>query len=174
MPKEPPPSLAVEPCPSPWRLIRIVLIALFAEIGFDFLVHAGILADLYKQPSPFLLPLDQAARLIPLGYLSFLIITALLAWLMVALEVRGGRRGLLFGLAFGGTVWASLVIGLASISTAGWSLLGGWFIGQSLELGIAGMVIGAGLKAERLTRVALSVAGFVIACLVVGIVLQNL
>ena len=97
-------------------------------LGFDFLFHAGLLAQLYVEPSPFLLPPEAAFRLIPLGYLSFLMMTLLLTWLMVKQRVQGGRDGFIFGLKLGGLIWGSLVIGLTSITSANYTCFwaGSW------------------------------------------------
>jgi hypothetical protein len=66
-------------------------------LGFDFLLHAGLLAGLYLQPSPFLLPPVTALALIPAGYLSFLLLAVLLVWLMRRLKLAGWRAGAIFG-----------------------------------------------------------------------------
>jgi hypothetical protein len=116
------------------RLVGVTLLAWFAVLGFDFFLHGGLLARLYAEPSPFLLPAEDAFRLIPLGYLSFLVFIILLVWLMVRQNIGGGSRGLVFGLQVGALVWGSLVLGLLSISTASLALMAGWFIGQTVGL----------------------------------------
>ena len=155
------------------RLVGVVLLAWFAVLGFDFLLHGGLLARLYAEPSPFLLAPEDAFRLIPLGYLSFLVSIVLLVWLMVRLGIRGRKAGFVFGLQVGALVWASLVLGLLSISTASWRLMLGWFVGQTVEAGIGGLVVGAGLTTDRLGRLLLYVLAFVIAAVVATIVLQS-
>ncbi len=155
------------------RLIGVTLLAWFAVIGFDFLLHGGILARLYVKSSPFLLPPEDAFRLIPLGYLSFLVFIFLLVWLMVRQEIDGWSSGLVFGLQVGALTWGSLVLGLLSISTASPELIIGWFIGQTVEAGIGGMVIGQGLVSNRLRRLVVYVVLFVIAAVVVTITLQS-
>lgn len=102
-----------------------------AMIGFDFFLHGGLLARLYLHPEPFLLPPEQSFALIPLGYLSLLLLSGLLAWLMLGLRIHRGRAGALFGLKLGVLVWGTLVLGLASISTASLALLAGWSRGRS-------------------------------------------
>ncbi len=158
---------------TPGRIIRVGLLAWISMLGVDFFLHAGLLAGLYQQESPFLLPPDQAFRLIPLGYFSFLLIAVLLLWLMVRLEIRGGRAGFSFGLRLGLLAWGALVLGLASITTAAPDLLVGWWLGQSLELGIAGGVVGAGLVQPGLRRLAGAVAGLVLLLLVLTVLLQS-
>lgn len=155
------------------RVTLIVVLSWLSMLGFDLLLHGGLLAKFYVEPSPFLLPPQMAFRYIPLGYLSFLILAILLVWVMVRLDVRGWRGGLLFGLKLGALVWGSMVIGLMSISTADWGLLFGWFCGQTLEMAIAGLFAGLGLGGMRLSRLFLIISAFVVLMFVVTVVLQS-
>jgi hypothetical protein len=123
------------------RLSIILFLGWLSILDFDFLLHAGLLTKLYLQPSAFLLSPAKAFKLIPLGYLSFLIFTILQLRLMVRLKIKGWRKGLSFGLKLGGLMWGAFILGLLSISTANIELLGGWFFGQMVERGIAGVVI---------------------------------
>jgi len=154
-------------------LLRLSAIAWLAMIGFDFLLHAGILAGLYLQPSPFLLPLQRAFQLIPVGYLSFLPLAWLLVWLMTRLKLAGWRAGAVFGLKLGGLAWGSFLLGLLSISTASVSLLVGWFVGQTLEMAMAGAVVGSGLAGVRLRRLFGVVAVFVLLSVITIGLLQS-
>lgn len=155
-------------------LLLLTSIAWLAMLGFDFFLHAGLLAGLYLQPSPFLLPPLAAFGLLPVGYLSFLLLAVLLAWLMIRLKLTGWRAGAIFGLELGGLTWGAFVLGLLSVSTASFSLLMGWFIGQTLELAIAGAVIGSGLAGMRLRRLFGVVIVFVLLSVITTIVLQSL
>jgi len=157
-----------------WRLTGITLLAWLSVIGFDFLLHASLLAPLYADPHPFLLPLERAFVLIPVGYLSFLIIVILVLWLMVRLKIAKWQAGFLFGLKLGALTWGSVAVGLMSISTAPLLLMVGWFVGQTIETGIAGLVIGAGLGAEKLRSIVLWVFLFALGSFILGVVLQNI
>jgi hypothetical protein len=156
------------------RLVGVVLLAWFAVLGFDFFLHGGLLARLYSEPSPFLLPPGEAFQFIPLGYLSFLVFEIFLVWLMLQLDVNGWRSGMVLGLQVGVFVWGALVLGLLSITTASLELMAGWFAGQTLEAGIGGMVTGAGLITERPWRLTIYVMIFVIIFIVVTVVLQSI
>jgi hypothetical protein len=156
------------------RMIQVTVLAWVAMLGVDALLHAGVLAGLYATPNPFLLSPEQAFGRIPLGYTAFLLQAVLLTWLCWRLDIRRAADGARFGLLLGGVIWGSLTLALASIAAAPAGLLVGWFIGQTVEMGVAGGVVGAGLKAERLRRVALFVILFVVACLLVTVVLQNI
>jgi len=150
------------------------LLALLSVVGFDLFLHAGVLASWYARPSPFLLPPEEAFRLIPLGYLAFLILIGMLIWLMLKRGVIGWKAGLVFGLKIGAFVWGALVLGLLSISTASVSLLVGWFLGQTVELGIAGMVIGSGLSTDHLRSLLVKVVIFFVVMVSLAILLQNI
>ena len=156
------------------HVLLLTFIAWLSMLGFDFLLHAGLLAELYLQPSPFLLPPLTAFTLIPVGYLSFLLLAVLLVWLMIRLKLAGWRQGARFGLELGGLTWGAFVLGLLSVSTASFSLLIGWFIGQTLELAIAGAVIGSGLAGMRLRRLFGAVIVFVLLSVITTIILQSL
>ncbi len=141
-------------------------------LGWDFFLHAGVLASWYVKPSSFVLSPPDAFVRIPVGYLSFLLLAILLVWMLKKMKAGNGRQGGLLGLMIGGLIWGSFALGLYSISTAPPGLLLGWFIGQSAALGIAGMVAGAGLSGKPLGRLFLQTLGFVVGAILVTIVLQ--
>ena len=155
------------------RLMAIALLAWIAMVGLDFFLHAGLLARLYTEPGPFLLPPSRACALVPLGYLSFLLLALLILWLARRLGIHGARAGLVFGLQLGAVIWGAFVLGLASISTASPSLLAGWFVGQTLELGVAGAVVGSGLGRRPMRSLLLRVLALTVAAFVVTIALQS-
>jgi len=161
------------PSLSTGRLCGLGLLAWLTMLGVDFFLHGGLLAGFYVEPGPFLLPPAEAFRLIPLGYLAFLLLAIMLLWLMVRLGVAGCRPGLMFGLQLGALVWGALVLGLASVTSAPWALLAGWFAGQSLEMGVAGAVMGSGLAGRRLGGLLWRVAVLVLVLLVLTVVLQS-
>ncbi|OFW64286.1 MAG: hypothetical protein A2Z35_00310 [Actinobacteria bacterium RBG_19FT_COMBO_36_27] len=70
--------------------------------------------------------------------------------------------------------WGAFILGLYSISTAKWPLLLGWWIGQSLELGIAGIIVGEGIAGRRLPKLILWVIVFVVIMIILTIILQVL
>jgi hypothetical protein len=153
---------------------RLTLISWLSMLGFDLFLHGGLLAGLYAQPHPFLLSPERSFALIPLGYLSFLLLAVLLVWLMVRLDIRDWRQGVIFALKLGFLAWGSLSLGLLSISTIPLALMLGWLIGQTVELGIAGAVAGIGLSSSKLGKLFLSVIGFVVVMVILTIVLQNI
>ena len=156
-----------------WR-IGLILICWLSMLGFDFFLHAGLLARLYVQPSSFLLPAGEAFLRIPFGYLSFLILAIVLVWIMERLNINKWQKGFWFGLKLGALLGASSTFGLYSISTIEMDLLLGWWIGQTLELGIAGMVAGAGIFGKSLKALLKWVILFVVIMIIITIILQSL
>ncbi|MFO7662220.1 MAG: hypothetical protein R6X18_06450 [Chloroflexota bacterium] len=144
------------------------------SLGFDLFLHAGLLARLYTEPSPFLLQAEVAFRRIPLGYASFLVLTVGLYWLFRRLRVRGAASGFAHGLVFGGAAWGAFVLGLYSISTASPQLLFGWWSGQAMELGLAGAVLGGAAGGVSLKRIWLIVTLAVLGGIAATILLQSL
>ncbi len=154
--------------------IGIISAGWLTMIGFDLFLHAGVLAKLYTQPNTFLLSPEDAFIRIPLGYISFLLLALLLYWLMKRLDIRDLKHGFNFGLIFGGFMWGAFSIGLFSISTISISLTIGWWLGQTLELGIGGAVIGLGLSGKPLRILFLWVSVFIIIMIAVTVAIQIL
>lgn len=126
-----------------------VAAAWLLSLGFDLFLHAGLLAHLYARPSPFLLPAEDAFRRIPLGYATFLALTVSLWWLFSRLDVRGALTGFRLGIGVGLSLWGAWSLGLYSVSVAEGDLLVGWWLGQGVEMGLAGAVLGAAAAGIR-------------------------
>lgn len=138
---------------TPLQRLLTVAAAWILSLGFDLFLHGGLLAAYYVEPSPFLLSPAEAFRRIPLGYLSFLILTLGLFWLFTRLGVSGPTGGFRYGCSIGLVVWGGLGLGLLSISTIQIPLLLGWWLGQSVELGLAGAVLGSALTGVSQKRI---------------------
>ena len=78
-----------------WR-VELILISWLAVLGFDFLLHAGLLARVYARESPALLSAEHAFYRIPFGYLSYLILVVL-----ACLSIRPVRSALPYTMANG-------------------------------------------------------------------------
>ena len=98
----------------------------------------------------------------------------MIVWLMIKLNIINWKEGLFFGLKLGALIWGALTLSLISITSAPLNLMVGWFLGQTVETGIAGLVIGAGLGAEKLKNLLIWVVLFVLGAFVLGVILQNL
>lgn len=158
---------------SPRRLVFIGLLSWLSMLGMDFFLHGGLLAKLYAQPSPFLLPPSDAFKRIPLGYLAALLLAGLLLWLMVRLGLSGWRQGLSFGLRLGALMGASGMLGLFSISTAELSLVAAWLLSQTLQMGLAGAVAGSGLAGQRLRTMLVRIVVLTLLLVIITIAMQS-
>jgi hypothetical protein len=159
--------------PATSRVVSSVAAGWILSLGFDVFLHGGLLARLYLAPSPFLLRPEDAFRRIPLGYLAFLVLVLTMYWLLRRLGVRGAAAGLRHGIAAGAVVWGAFAIGLYSISTVTLPMLAGWWIGQTVELGLTGVVLGAAANGAPMKRIWAMVTIAVVACVVATIVLQS-
>jgi hypothetical protein len=116
----------------------------------------------FFESSPFLLEPTELFARIPLGYLAFLFTTGLLVWVMARLSVTGPSAGARFGLSIGAVVPGGDALALASVSTASPSFLVVWFVGQTVQAGVTGAVVGPGSPVERLTQLAAIVVALII------------
>lgn len=156
------------------RYLQLILLVWFAMIGVDFFLHGGLLAAIYIQDSPFLLSTLDSFRRIPLGYLALLVSAGFLVWIMNRASVKGWRNGLRTGAFIGTVLGVSLILGLYSISTASLQLLAGWLVGQVLEMGIAGAIIGQALVEDSLRRLTIyMIVGFIL-LFVATVLIQNI
>lgn len=98
------------------RKILVAISAWFIFVGIDFIFHASLLQDLWKQDLPALKSLEQLAQLIPAGYASFLLLCLLMSYVYFRFyqEKPAFRESLKFGLIFGGLFAASNLLGLYS------------------------------------------------------------
>lgn len=154
--------------------VQAIAAAWVLSLGVDLFLHAGLLAGLYAQPTPFLLDAGAAFRRIPFGYATFLILTAGLYWLLNALRVEGAASGLRYGFGAGALVWGAHALGLYSISTAPPLLLAGWFAGQTVELALAGALLGAAAAGASPRRIWGLAAMTVVAAVLATVLMQSL
>ncbi len=97
------------------RVISILL-AWLVFIAIDFLFHASLFADLWEEDLPSLKPLNDLALLIPAGYLSFLLLTALIGFVFFKVfpDKPSLSSVLKFGFIFSGLFSLSNALGLYS------------------------------------------------------------
>lgn len=155
-------------------MVSAVVAAWVLSLGFDLFLHAGLLARIYVEPSPFLLGPEEAFRRIPLGYLAFFVLTLALSWLLRRTGVRGAKAGCRYGAAAGSVIWGALLVGLYSISTISVPLVVAWWAGQSVELGLAGAVLGAAANGVPMKRLWTLVIVATVACVAGVILMQSL
>ena len=148
----------------------------FAYLVVDFLAHAVILAQWWRATESYWLLPSELLRRIPLGYASFAIYCAVLAWLLRRLY--GDRLNLSSGLRFGAV--AGLVSGLGSVLGTysafrmPASALVVWPASVLLDSTIAGGVMSWVLVAGRpWRRVGLVIIAAVV-LFIVGVIIQNI
>jgi hypothetical protein len=154
--------------------VSTILLSWLAMVGVDFFLHAGLLAPLYDWDSPFLLRPAEAFIRIPIGYLGFAVLAGTLAWLLPRFSVRRGRDGALIAGTLGAAVFGAFLLGLWSISTAQPGLLAGWWVGQTVGLGVGGFVIGTVLGGVRARVVASRIIGLLGIAAASAVVLQTI
>jgi hypothetical protein len=86
------------------RFILTTFVAWLFFLMLDFLAHAVLLRSLWEQDFQALKSKEELFRLIPFGYLSFLILTFLFGWMYARLSKTDGdvKKGLTFGAICGG------------------------------------------------------------------------
>ena len=156
------------------NLLLVGLVGWVATLGVDLFLNAGVFAEVFFESSPFLLSPEELFLRIPLGYLSFLLMTGLVVWLMSGLSITGWRAGARFGLFIGAVIHGASVLGIASVSTASVSFLAVWFIGQTLQTGVVGAVVGQGFATSNLRRFILFVVVLDIVLIGTTFALQSL
>jgi hypothetical protein len=160
--------------PSPGRLLLSTLLNWLAVLGFDLFQHAGLFPRLWVDSRSAFLPPGQLFKLLPLGYLAFLVSSALLMWLLVRLRISGWKRGAIFPLQIGAFLYGALVLGWASVFPVKPALLVAIFFGGVAQDSIAGAVLGSGLARHILGGLALNVSLFVIPMVALTVLLGPL
>jgi hypothetical protein len=153
--------------------LRLALVAWLAMLGLDFLLNGALFARMYQSEGTFMLAPAEAFRRIPLGYLAFLMIAAGIvevAYRLNITRIAGGiRLGLLVGAVFG-TTWG---LSLYSIATLGAPVALAFAVIWLALLVLGSAVAAAGLARTSLRGLALRVAAFDVACVVIVIALQS-
>jgi len=98
------------------RQLIAILLAWIIFIGVDFLFHASLLETLWKEDIPAFKSLENLALLIPAGYFSFFLLTALIGYIFFKIfkEKPAIKEVMKFGLIFGFLFSLSNLLGLFS------------------------------------------------------------
>jgi hypothetical protein len=144
-----------------------------AALGFDFLWHGGILAEMYTHPSPALINPELAFIRIPFGYGSLLTQVVLVYWFFSFVGVNEWQKGLRIGFMFGSLTGFTSILGQYSILALELDLLTLWGIGQVIGFSIMGAVLGAGISVASLKNLATKAAALVVIAMLFAIILQS-
>ena len=155
-----------------WK-VGLILISWIAFLGFDFLLHAGLLAKMYSRTNPALLNAELAFYRIPFGYLSFLVFVVVVYWIFSRIGINEWKKGFWFGIKFGALLGMASTLGFYSILTVDLDMLIGWGLGQTIEFGIVGAIIGGANSGISLKKLLIGVATFVVIAVILTIILQN-
>ncbi len=158
---------------------RFVLITFLAWLFFlmlDFLSHAVLLNSFWAQDFQALKTKDELFRLIPFGYLSFLILTILFGWLYARLFKSDGnvKKGLAFGAIAGGLFALSNFFGWYSFLNRPPLFLFLASLVYFVEISGVGFVFGYLLHPASIKKRIWAIIGFIIFGFFLGIVLQNI
>jgi hypothetical protein len=161
--------------PARIRLLPAVVAAWLVCLVCDFLTHGVLLAGWWRATGSYWLPPRDLFRLIPLGYASFAIGCAALAWLLG--RIYGGglspAGGLRFGAIVGLVSGVGSVLGAYSVFRMPPSALLVWPASITLDLAVAGLTAAwVGVAARPWRRVA-AVFGAALILFLLGVVLQN-
>ena len=142
-------------------------------LGFDFFLHGGLLARFYFAEDSFILSPLEAFRRIPIGYLGFLLLAIFLVWVLPFFKPDNWKQAFWLCIKLGTILWGGFLLGLISISSISLNLAFAWFLGQTIELGIGGVVVAMASEGPSLRRITLIVVSFVILAIAATIVLQS-
>jgi hypothetical protein len=86
------------------RFVLTTFLAWLVFLMLDFMAHAVLLNSFWAQDHQALKAEDELFRLIPFGYLSFLILTIMFGWVYARLFKTNGsvKKGLALGASAGG------------------------------------------------------------------------
>jgi hypothetical protein len=158
------------------RFMLSTFLAWLLFLSLDFLSHASILRSLWAQELAALKPQKELFRLIPAGYLSFLLLTLLVGWLFVSFHKDEGNTaiGLRFGAAFGGIYALSLFLGWYSFLNLPILFLFLMSVVYFVEIVGVGFCFGYLMFTESQKNRVWPVIAAIIGIFVLAIVLQNL
>lgn len=156
------------------RLVAVVLLSWLTMSACDLLQHAGLFAQLWIDSKDAFLPPEQLFQRLPLGYLSFLLSTILLTWVMLRIGVSGGWGGTVFGLKFGLLLSAANVLGMASGFPVTGPLLVAIFFGGIAQYAIVAAIAGSGLAGRHLGWLTAKTIALVVVLVIATVVLQQL
>lgn len=158
------------------RFILTTFVAWLFFLMLDFLAHTVLLRSLWEQDFQTLKSKDELFRLIPFGYLSFLILTILFGWLYARLFKTNGNvtRGLGFGAICGGLFALSNFLGWYSFLNLPPLFLFLVSLVYFVEISGVGFVFGYLLHPVSIKKRIWAIISFIVFGFFLGIALQNI
>lgn len=160
-----------------WKqFLAAVLTAWLLFIGIDFLFHASLLKYVWGQEFAAVKPLEELALLIPVGYLSFLLLTALIGYLFVSIfkEKPLLKDAVKFALVFSALFSLSSFLGQFSFLNLPTVFLAITSIISFVEVFSVTILFHGLLFAKGIKKKALLVIVAFVLLLMAGIIIQNI
>jgi len=158
------------------RFVLTTFVAWLFFLMIDFLAHAVLLSSFWAQDLQALKSKDELFRLIPIGYLSFLILTFLFGWLYARLFKTDGdvKKGLAFGAICGGLFSLSNFLGWISFLNLPPLFLFLVSLVYFVEISGVGFVFGYLLHPASIKKRIWAIISFIVFGFFLGIALQNI
>ncbi len=158
------------------RFILTTFLAWLFFLMLDFLAHAVLLRSFWEQDFQALKSKVELFRLIPFGYLSFLILTILFGWLYARLFKTDGdvKKGLAFGAICGGLFALSNFFGWYSFLNLPPLFMFLASLGYFVEISGVGFVFGYLLHPASIKKRIWAIISFIVFGFFLGIALQNI
>ena len=153
---------------------KIIFLSWLGFIGFDLFLHAGLLAKLYHDDNPAILPPLDAFYRIPFGYIAFFLYWIFLYWLIIKAELSDRIVIIRFSAIVGVFLGISSTLAQFSILQVNELLLIGWGLGFIIEIIIAGTIIAYALTGYSYKKLFYFVLLFDIALFIITVVMQNI
>jgi hypothetical protein len=150
--------------------------AWLAFIGVDFLFHASIFESIWKEDIAIFKSTTNLTILIPIGYLSFLLLSVLIGYLFFRIfKIKPAIKEVFkFGLIFGLLFSLSNILGLFSYIDIPLKPLLLFNLASFIEIIVITLSLYFTMFAVNLKRVILyTILGFIL-LLISGIVIQNI
>ena len=158
------------------RKITTIIMAWFLFIGVDFLFHASLLKSFWIEDFVALKSLEDLAIMIPVGYVSFLLLTILIFFVYDKIfKIKPKLKdSIKFGIVFGVLFSLSNLLGLYSFISLPIKHLILFNLVYLIEIMVVVLTIHHVLFSEKRKKVIWMVILYFILLLALGVVIQNI
>ncbi len=157
------------------RLILSTFIAWLFFLMIDFIAHAALLKNYWEEGYSALKSQSELFRLIPSGYVSFLLLTLLVGWFYSILykEKGSARNGLFFGSVFGALFAMATFFGWYSIFNLPAIFIFLASLVYFIEIAGVGFCFGYLMHSQAVRKRVWGLIVLILSGFMIGIVLQN-
>ena len=152
------------------------LLAWLVFIGIDFVIHAGLLENLWKKEIIAIKPLTDLAILIPGGYLSFLLLTLLIGFVFIKIfpKQETSKNVLKFGVIFASLFTLANILGIFSYIRIPLGHLIITNVGYFIEIIAVVLVYNSFLYPEKIKNKVWKPVAIFLFLVILGVVIQNI